>query len=212
MASSRRFRQMRSELRRLREHFLPPRWDPTGAYSERKLDRTRAYRILAHAEIEFFLENLLLDLVERDYNDWRTNKTPSHTMICLLAASKLGWDDLETESMELKEILPPRIRKGDASIVFMIDRAVSQYREIVKDNNGIKSKNLKRLIMPLGISLSDLDQIWLNDMNSFGGRRGFIAHTSRLGVTNLPDPRAEKQTVDGLLIGLSELDELVLQL
>ena len=50
-------------------------WDPTGTYSERKLDRTRAYKILVHAEIEFFIENILLDVVQREYRRWIISKS-----------------------------------------------------------------------------------------------------------------------------------------
>lgn len=57
-----------------------------------------------------------------------------------------------------------------------------------------------------------LDQTWLNDMNSLGGQRGFVAHTSRLGVTTPPDPKTEKDTIDKLLIGLGELDRIIAEL
>ncbi len=212
MPTSKRFKQLRSELRRLRSHFLPQRWDPMGAYSERKLDRARAYRILAHAEIEFFIERMLLDIVDREFQRWRNSKKPSHVMICLIAASKVGWQDMETEELGLTRINPPLIKKDHTSIEEVIERAVEQYRKIVKDNHGIMESNLKRLVMPVGIALSDLDSTWLADMNSFGGRRGSVAHTSRLGVTTPIDPQTEKGAVDNLLVGLEELDELANEL
>jgi hypothetical protein len=139
---------------------------------------------------------------------------PSFVITCLIAASKTGWQDAETETLELKplDIKQIKIRRDDDSIHQMIERAVNQYREIVKENNGIKTSDLKRLIMPVGIALSDLDQTWLNSMNSFGGQRGFVAHTSRLGVKNPPDPKTEKDTVDNLLKGLKDLDDILLKL
>lgn len=211
MATTLRFKQLIAELRRLRSHFLPYKWEPTGSYSERKFDRARAYRILVHAEIEFYIENLLLDTVEQKYQAWKVAKSPSYIMTCLVIASKMEWQDVETETLELKplDLKQIKIRRDDDSIHGIIERAVIRYRDIVKDNNGIKTVDLKRLLMPVGIAMSDLDPTWLNNMNSFGGQRGFIAHTSRLGVKNVLDPKTEKDTVDNLLKGLKDLDTMI---
>jgi len=209
MASSPKYKQLKAELNRLRRHFLPKNFDPTGYYSDRRLDRTRAYGLLAHAEIEFYIENITLDIVEREYESWSKHKQPSSIIICLLAACKIGWQDIETKELELNFIDPPKIKKDDESINLIIERAVTQHKNIVRENNGIKSQNIKRLLMPLGIAISDLDPTWINDMNSFGGQRGFIAHTSRIGLKNLPDPKTEKDAVDRLLTGLKDLDDLV---
>lgn len=199
-------------MRRLRQHFLPKKWNPTGTYREREFDRVRAYRILCHAEVEFFVENLLLDLVEAAYAEWQNNRTPSYVMLCLIAASKIGWHDLEGEDLDLERIDPPKIRKDDTSIQQIIERSVEQYRKIVKDNNGVKEQNLKLLVMPVGVALSDLDATWIANMSSFGGQRGSVAHTSRLGLRHQIDPRTEKATVDALLAGLKDFDAKVASL
>ena len=209
MANSRRFQKLRTELTRLRKHFLPKTWNPTGSYSQRGIDYSRAYRILAHAEIEAFIENILLDVVEKKYSEWVKQKKATFVITCLLAASKFGWQDSE---IDISPISPLKIRRDDESINQLIERIVEQYRQIVKDNNGIMDKDLKRLLMPAGISLSDLDQTWLNDMNSFGGQRGFFAHSSRLGITNLPDPKTEFDNIQKLLPGLDLLDKKVLEI
>ena len=127
---------------------------------------------------------------------------PNHVMICLLAASAFGWPDTEMESFELDSMDPPTIKKADTSINALFERAVNQYHHMVRKNNGIKEPNLKRLLVPVGVALSELDQAWLNTMNSFGSDRGLVAHNSRLGVTAPLDPRTEKDTVDILLVGL----------
>lgn len=209
MASSLRFRQLKTEVGRLRRHFLPQKWDPTGTYSERKLDRVRAFRVLAHAEIEYFIEKAILDLVEREYDDWKSSKKPAYVVICLIAATKSGWQDIESMREGLATLDAPKIKKDDSSIQEWIERAMEQFRKIVEENNGIKSRDLKRLLMPVGIALSDLDQVWLNDMNSFGGQRGFVAHTSRLGVSIPLDPSTENDSVYRLLAGLETLDAML---
>lgn len=211
MPNTQRYRQLKSEMRRLRSHFLPKKFDPT-VYSERKFDRARAFRILAHAEIEFFIENIALDVVEHEYEQWKLSKEPSYVVICLMASCRIGWQDTETEDLQLHRIDPPKIRKEDESINQIIGRSVEQFRNIVEANNGIKSQNLKRILMPIGIALSDLKQTWLNNMESFGSIRGFHAHTSRIGLKNPLDPKSEMDKVDLLMEGLKELDTKINEL
>lgn len=212
MARGSHYRQLCSELRRLRDHFLPKKWSPTGDYSDRKLDRTRAYRLLAHAEIEYFLEERLWQAVKEEYNNWTNHKQPNYVMTCLISASRIGWHDKEAEELDIARIDPPTIKKNDQSINDIISRAVEQYHSKVEQNNGIKRRNLKELLMPTGISLAELDPTWLANMDSFGGQRGALAHRSRLGLRSPFDPKLSKQAVDDLLVGLEELDKLVSKL
>lgn len=209
MAKSLRFTQLQGEIRRLRRHLLPRQWNPTGSYSERIADRARAFRVLSHAEIEYFIENVILDAVEKKYLEWKGARLPSYVMTCLLAASKVDWVDTEASAVGIIPLTGAKIKKDDHSIHDMIDRAVKQYRNIVDDNHGIKPANLKRLIMPVGIALSDLDPTWLNHMDTFGAKRGAIAHRSRLGLSVPLDPKTESDTVDLLLVGLKELDAMI---
>src|SRR5579859_3618769 len=210
MANSRRYQQLLVQLNRLRKHFLPVRWNPTGVYSKRKIDYAIAYRIFAHAEIESFIEEILLRVVDENYSRWSAAGKPSFVLICLVAASKTGWQDAEAEELGMIPMKPPKEKRDDDSIHQWIERAVQQYRDIVENNHGVTSQNLKRLLMPVGIAMSDLDLTWLNNMNSFAGQRGFVAHHSRIGVTTLPDPKTEKDMVENLKLGLKDLDEKVI--
>ena len=55
MPESDKFITLKTQLDRLKDEFLPE-ISPTGSYSESQLSRTAAYRVLAHAEIEYYLE------------------------------------------------------------------------------------------------------------------------------------------------------------
>lgn len=123
MPNSSRFIQLRAELSRARRHFLPRHFDPTGTtYSERKLDRTRAYRILAHAEIESFVEDILRSLVDQRFQQWQNSMQPSRVMVSLMAATEVS-------------------KKGNESVGQVIDRAVKRYRDIIGNNHGIRWRN-----------------------------------------------------------------------
>ena len=70
MAHSARFRELRARIRELRKHFLPRRFDDTGSYSARQFDRARAFRLLAHAEIESYLEDVAFDAANNAFRVW----------------------------------------------------------------------------------------------------------------------------------------------
>jgi hypothetical protein len=65
MPESSSFAAMRSRIDDLRDIFLPKEFDPTGSYEDDQRTRTIAFRLLAHAEIESFLEDRAKALVLR---------------------------------------------------------------------------------------------------------------------------------------------------
>src|SRR5690242_7123393 len=83
MARSAGLRELERRLRELRLHLLPSKFDPTGTYSPRVIDRARAYRLLAHAEIEACIEELVLDLVTAAYSAWEHDRRPRTCLIAL---------------------------------------------------------------------------------------------------------------------------------
>ena len=62
MPESDKFIILRTQLNRLKGEFLPE-ISPTSSYSESQLSRTAAYRVLAHAEIESYLEDRVWEVV-----------------------------------------------------------------------------------------------------------------------------------------------------
>ena len=206
--ASRRFIQLKSELRRLRKHFLPKQWNPTGSYNNKVFDQTRAYKILAHAEIESFIEEILLELVERKYNAWTNERRPNYCIIRLIIGSLLDWN--VTDDEEVIDYNPFKIKKEmEDPIINLVNKARNNYKTLIENNNGIKSINLKKLLVPVGIPLTQLDNTWLNNLDSFGRIRGDYAHKSRLGISRMPDPKNELEAIEVLLVGLLSLDEMV---
>lgn len=63
--------------------------------------------------------------------------------------------------------------------------------------------------MPLGISISEFDQAWLNDMNSFGKTRGDFAHNS-FGTKLCISPCDALKKVEQLFDGLAVFDEKIM--
>ena len=186
--------------------MLPAKFSPTGDYSNRQLDRARGYRLLAHAEIESFIEDITLDAARSTISEWTRSRAVSDTLVCLIAHYHDGYDvDDEMLEPSFSEKSRPKVKE---SIKEVVEVAFRQYVQIHEKNHGVREVNLKRLILPIGVRKDDLDQTWIVNLEEFGKRRGEMAHKTAK-VQQQIDPKAELDTVKDLLIGLKALDTLV---
>ena len=178
--------------------MLPSAFDPTGSYSDRVYDRVRGYRLLVHAEIEAFLEDAVLSVAKQAYTDWLVDRRPRQSLIALLAYHEGSTDPV-----------PDAISKTGASSTPLRSRikdATDAHSTWVRmKNNGIREKNVLRLVLPVGILESDLDAAWLQTIDGFGSARGDTAHQA-LRTQQPHDPAAEARTVKEIVEGLRKLD------
>ena len=202
MAGSKRFRELRYRIRQLRNHFLPRTFDPTGTYSERQFDRARAFRLLAHAEIEWYLEQIVFETANKAFDDWK-----QRGMITLPLLAMVAYVDVH-----LGGITQPNKNSTQLDLESRIEKSKNRFNTYTKSNNyGIKEEHILRLLLPIGIKESDLDQIWLSTASSFGRTRGETAHVSNK-VNNPPDPKNEYDIVNQILQGLLDIDVTLLKL
>ena len=208
MPKSVRFRSLSKELNKLKMQFLP-KTSPIGSYTDRQLARTIAYRVLAHAEIEAYLEERSWNVVLEAKKKWDELGKSSRVLICLIAFSG---QTMETPPNTLnptkanKAIPPERIK-----INKKIELAINSFNHVIKQNHGVKEGNILSLLLPIGIDCDDLDSTLLATMNTFGENRGSAAHSSATSYRTIqaPDPATELATVNQILDGLALIDELI---
>jgi hypothetical protein len=188
------YRRLSSRLEDLRRHLLSFLGNPPVSklsYSPEEFDATRAYLVLAHAEIEDFCESLVREKVRRAEADFRGGGRVSPALRKMLsyyvAAKQRSWSDVISPSKQV------------------VNSAVARHRKFIQDNHGIKRKNIERMLYPIGLSESRIDPTWLAQMDSFGSNRGAVAHTSGR-ASNPPDPLTTMTTVNQLLAGLLQLE------
>ena len=208
MPKSDKFITLEMQLDRLKDEFLPE-ISPTGSYSESQLSRTAAYRVLAHAEIEYYLEERAWTKVIDAKKAWETGKT-TRTLICLL-----GFSDLTMDKPPDTLKKPSNVKQDNhdkrLEITEKINSAIKSFKKIIDNNHGVKEKNILALLLPIGIDSDDLDPAWLADMNTFGEKRGLVAHTSATSYMTIqtPDPANELNTVTQIKNELLRIDELI---
>ncbi len=196
MPNSKRFKSLTKRLATLRSRFLPHHFSATGVYTDYALDKARAFRVLAHAEIEHYFEEEVTEIADKAFSLWKNQQKSSGPLVHLVC-------NMTGESNGL----PKKI--GTATTATSITgKAVAQYKFTIRSNHGIKSENILQLLLPIGISEAELDQVWLNTMDGFGVKRGQSAHTSHISHTI--DPKDDYDSLfapAGILDHIRDLDE-----
>lgn len=208
MPVSTRFRALQRRLSELRKYMLPSTFSPTGIYSSRQQDRARGYRVLAHAEIESYLEDMARESVTDAIRCWKSSGRPSMILLSFLAAYHSGWDlEDERTNDEIIRLARRRTRVKD-TVNEAIDIAQKQFVTVIQNNHGIKETNFKRLVLPLGVDVDALDSTWITNLDNFGSSRGETAHKAKMASGEI-NPEDEYETVKQLLVGLKELDSKI---
>lgn len=199
MAKSRRLKQLLARIDFLEKNILPSeRVD--GNYTKKESDLIKSYLLLVHAEIEAFFEDRVLEKLDSAFAKWSVTRKKS---TCLKSVLAFSGNDISYEG----------IRKSDSNnIEFRMNKAVNHFKNMVYKNNGVKQNDIIKLFIPVGIELNELDDTWLNIMESFGSTRGNIAHNS-LRVQNQLDRNSEKNRINNQIIPeIERLDELIRKL
>lgn len=208
MSKSARFLTLTKELNRLKKQFLP-KISPTGIYFDRQLALTTAYRILAHAEIEAYLEDRAWETARNAKVNWDNTGKTCRTLLSLLAFSGQTMEkppDTLTPKKATKSVPLDRIKLSKK-----IDLAISSFKSEIDKNHGVKEANLLALLLPIGIDGDDLDPAFLATLNAFGEQRGLVAHSSATSYITRqpPDPATELNRIRQITQGLLQIDELI---
>ncbi|HRP33800.1 MAG TPA: HEPN domain-containing protein [Agriterribacter sp.] len=185
MANSLLYIGFKQRLLDLESHLLPA-ISPTLTYTAKDEDLTRAYCLLCHAEIEAYIESIVLATATQAYNKWSTDKTKVSQIIFHLAYS---YKQVANKPKE-----PP---------YSMVSLTFSQLQKSITSNNGIKEDNLNLILKPIGF---EIDPPLALLLTNFGKTRGTIAHTS-ISTQQPLDPATEKNNVTQILTALKSFDE-----
>lgn len=203
---STRYKELQNEIMQLRKDLLPKRFKRIGQYAREDITRTLAYCVLAHAEIEAYLEDRAWDTALTAVRAWKNNNRVSKTLLALISFSGRLMDRPPSS------ISPEKSSQGqwDEKIKLgkKVDLATNDFYHVVLQNHGVKEENIIRLLLPIGIDSEDLDTVLVADLNSFGGRRGMITHkaSKTFRTTGQIDPKEEEKTIRGLVKDMVSFD------
>ncbi|EMS70539.1 HEPN domain-containing protein [Ruminiclostridium cellobioparum] len=193
MATDKKSKQYRDLIKRINElekHFIKSfKTKNIPDFTLRQMDLARGFRVLCHAEIEAYFEDVARYLLIQAKKRWDRQKKVNITVAALFA---------NFERIEKNIPLNTKINQ--------VIRSFEEQR--IKSNHGIKEENLIKLFVPLGIDKDEFDSTWLSTIDSYGAGRGNTAHTS--ARTQQPiDLGTEIQTLNYILQGIEQFEVLV---
>ncbi|MFJ4715660.1 HEPN domain-containing protein [Streptomyces sp. NPDC088785] len=198
-----RFEELSLRIGELRQYFLPERFEPTGSYEQCVHEHARAFRVLAHAEFESFIEDRVVEVIDLAVTQWQAGSEVSSVLVAALAYRESAFSmpaslaDANAKRGKYPE-LAERIEHTRTEI----------YRYARHQNHGIKERNLLRMLLPVGVLESDLNTTWLSQTDAWATERGEAAHKAGKVQVQL-DPRKEFLTVSKILDGFREVDEML---
>jgi hypothetical protein len=200
--TSTRYQVLRDNVDALRGALLPDTFEPTGEYENhsRVSLRSLSFRLMAHAEIEGYLEDAAHALFSEGWSIWSSSRAPSRVVLALLAYSAV------TTFVPPDRLRGSTVQKTYDDFNVPIEKAQSVWRRRHKNSHGIKEEHVLGLLLPLGISATDLDPTLLADMSSYGSERGEAAHASQVRVQSFVDPKVEFDRLVSLVNDLSSID------
>lgn len=202
-------RQVELEMRiaELQRYLLPDRFQPPGTYDDEEcvVLGALAFRVLAHAELEAYFEDRVVEIATTAWLSFKNSGFVSGVILALV-----GFCGRELHGPP-KSLAAPDANKAKhwnsrVDISERIQDIVQTFvKEIKSDNHGIREWNIIRMLLPIGLHFSKIDSVFLTELDEFGRRRGEAAHSSRSApqVRQGVDPEEELRYVQRLLEGLS---------
>lgn len=185
---TRTLRNLQRRVLQLQGRFIP-QLSPTGYYNDKQYDFVRAYIVLAHAEMEEYLEGRAREITASSLLRWKNKKKVNRCIASLL----LHHDKAHTP-------------KPHDSTTHIHCAARTYETSVVNQNHGIKEDNLFDLFVPLGLDKSEVSTSLLIDLTNFGSARGQVAHTSARKVQTPPDPQTFLLQVGSIMNELEAFD------
>lgn len=144
----------------------------------------RSFSFLCHAALEEYLEGLSSFIMSKSFFMFREDGYLRDPMISLCSFYSIPInkiDELKRNSGNYTSLMHAVWEEGE-----------KKHKQAVIDNNGIKTKDQDNLLIPIGCRLFDVDRVLSQNLNSFGEKRGELAHKFRI-KTKLPRSALESK-------------------
>lgn len=159
---TKKYRELVYRINDIQKHFVASFIDKDVMdLNEQELDLCRGYKMLCHAEMEYYFEEIARIILKESLWNWQNDKKVTLPIVGLLA----NYEKVDTNE----------------NISTKINKIATDYNNMLsKSNHGIKEENLRKIFNNLGVDISELDAIWIATLSSYGSSRGTIAHTSAI--------------------------------
>jgi hypothetical protein len=206
MPTSKRWKSLKREIEALRKHFLPEPFDPLGNYrhASQVQAHTRGFLVLCHAEIESYFEEWAKEIVRASEVVWTSSGRVTAPLGFLLVTYAERLDVPTT-------LVGPNTKDSPQLLADLSVKLFNKFYKQIKDNHGVKEKNVLNLFAPLGLPAVALGSSLPPSLDYFGELRGTHAHHSAQAVVSVLDPETEYKRVMAIVSDLVLFDEWLLE-
>lgn len=163
--------------------------------------RIRSYILIAHAEFEYYIENIALYILDKKCNSIANNE--NETIFLTMFAHWYYTKKFIAYNENRRKNHIHNIKDAPDKKEAFLNDAKREYKSLIDSNNGIRGS--EELFSPLGITL---DAFLIGNMSSFGTDRGDFAHKSH-SVTKDISVNLAKEKVNNILEGLRDFDATI---
>ncbi|MFC4655673.1 HEPN domain-containing protein [Rheinheimera marina] len=161
--------------------------------------KLQSYILLCHSALEQYIEDLGLAAAQEARAIYSRSGIITKTLVALIS-SKLIDDISEKSKSRLSADLSSDIEEFSKE-------AFNRYRSVVTSNNGIVDRDQKKLLIPIGVNPEAIDVVLMNNLHSFGAKRGDVAHKFKVQRTDTLT--AVDTDLNTIVSGLASYDQAV---
>jgi len=159
--------------------------------------KVQSYILLAHSAIEQYLEELAESTLNDCVEKFNTHKQVNQCIVSLIAFETIAQLD---DNDSRKKIQSNVVKQLEA----FVNIAKKHHLHAIRSNNGIKHKDQRALLLPVGIDPMDVDAVTAAALDAFGTKRGGVAHQVKIQTSETRSSvLTETRT---LLFGLENYD------
>jgi hypothetical protein len=160
-----------------------------------ELDSIACFQLLLHSEIETYLEERISDVVKHALDYWKRRHSLNQCGFHLL----LRWYNVSPG------VATEEPHSFD-DITALLEKHYEKSRDVVAQNHGIKKTSFTTLTALAGFPSDHFSGSLLPSLDSFGTRRGDVAHRPVARVRTLNDPLSEAEDASQLVKLLLQFD------
>ncbi|WP_405636023.1 hypothetical protein OG543_14125 [Streptomyces sp. NBC_01178] len=175
-----------------------------------EIDRLHAFRVLMHAEVQHYLESVVIQILDVTENEASVGRIThaGHHLLIFQAMNPLATPRTSAKASYPQFALSDLKSNWSATSTSLI-KAIDGHRKRVKGNNGIKVGNMNTILLPVGFRDTFFTSYFRDKMDELGEQRGRVAHGSGALVSSIPTGRGELQRFLDIEPGLSLADRYV---
>ncbi len=160
--------------------------------------KVQSYILMSHAAFEHYIEDISSFILNESVNNFNIKKNMNRCIVSLIVFETIAQADNNLQRTKIKANVVTKLQD-------FVNTAKKNHDVVINNNNGIKLKDQKALLLPIGVDPEEVDIITANALDAYGAKRGVLAHKHKMQTA---ETKSSVLTSTGnLLKGLMIYDE-----